>query len=601
MNPKTQPTTPPVKEEQQPTTRELELPPTITVKQLAELMGVSPIDLIKQLMRQGVMAAINQAIDFQVAELVVPAFGFQAKRQPLPSVSIPSLRGLEEEDVSKLVPRPPVVTILGHVDHGKTTLLDAIRKSQVAQKEVGGITQHIGAYQVEYKGERITFLDTPGHEAFTAMRARGAQVTDIAILVVAADDGVMPQTVEAINHAKAAGVPIIVAINKIDKPQADVERVKRQLGDLGLVLEEWGGDVIAVPVSAKQAQGIEDLLENILVVAEVSELRANPDRPAAGVVIEARLDKSRGPVATVLVQNGTLKVGDCIVAGGAYGKVKAMFNDAGRRVKTAPPSTPVEVLGLGTLPEAGDIFSVYPDERTARNIAERRMKEREAQRAAVKALTLEEVYSRISAGEVKELNLILKADVQGSLEAIAGALNRLATDKAKVRILHAASGSITESDVLLAKASKAIILGFNTSPGPGVERLAEREGVEVRLYSVIYHLTEDVEKALKGILEPVYEEVVEGHAEVKAVFPVGKLGKVAGCLVTDGRLHRGASVRILRKGQVIFEGTITSLRRFKQDVTEVATGFECGVGIQGFTDFQPGDILEVHRRERVPG
>ena len=576
------------------------LPQTLTVKRLSELTQISSIDVIKQLMRNGIMASINQVIDYQVSMLVTSAFGVRTKMEAAAeSGAGTALGSLGDIDPSKLVDRPPVVTILGHVDHGKTTLLDTIRKSHVAESEVGSITQHIGAYQVRYKDKDITFLDTPGHEAFTAIRARGARVTDIAVLVVAADDGVMPQTIEALDHARAAGVSLAVAINKVDKPDSDPDRVKRQLGEQGLVLEEWGGDVIAVPVSATTGDGIENLLENLLVIAEVSEFKADPDSPGSGVVIEAKLDRNRGPLATVLVQNGTVRVGSYIVAGSASGRVRAMVNDSGVRIKEATPSVPVEIMGFGSLPEAGDVFQVVADDKTARDLTEKRQKEREMERSSVRALTLEEIYSRINAGEVKELNLVVKADVQGSVEAVCSSLQRLDDSKAKVRILHASSGSITESDVLLASASKAIILGFATSSQPGIEQLAEREGVEIRNYGIIYHLVEDVEKALKGILEAVFRDVVHGHAEIRVVFSVGKSGRAAGCMVIDGRVAKNTLVRVQRNGEVIHEGSISSLRRFKEEVNEIGAGFECGVGILGYIDFEEGDTLETYRREKV--
>ena len=580
----------------------LVLPSTLTVKRLAEFARISPIDAIKQLMRNGIMASINQVIDFEVATLVTSAFGIKVKREEgAVSPGVPSLEALEEADPSKLIPRSPVVTILGHVDHGKTTLLDTIRKSRVAEGEVGSITQHIGAYQVSYNDKQVTFLDTPGHEAFTAIRARGAQVTDIAVLVVAADDGVMPQTIEAVAHAKAAGVPIVVAINKMDKPDANPDFVKGQLAEQGLVLEEWGGDVITVPISAIRGDGIDDLLENILVVAEVADLKADPDRPAAGVVIEARLDRNRGPLATLVVQSGTLKVGDYVLAGTAYGRVRALANDLGKRIKDSGPSIPVEVMGFNPLPEAGDAFVAVPDEKTAKSVADERLREKEIELSSVRALTLEEVYTRINAGEVKELNLVLKADVQGSVEAVISSLEQLDDEKVKVRILHAGSGSITEGDVLLASASKAIVVGFATSTEPGVERLAEREGVEIRHYDIIYRLIEDVEKALKGILETTYVEAVQGHAEVRVIFPMGRRGKIAGCMVTDGRISRGALVRLLRDGEVIHVGSIASLRHFKEDVNEMTANFECGVGLAGYNDFEEGDVLETYRREKASG
>ena len=578
------------------------LPQTLTVKRLAELTNITPIDAIKQLMRNGIMASMNQLIDFEVASMVAATFGVRVKLEESTASSVATAtKPLESVDSSRLVPRSAVVTILGHVDHGKTTLLDTIRQSHVAAGEVGGITQHIGAYQVQYKDQQITFLDTPGHEAFTAIRARGARVTDIAVLIVAADDGVMPQTKEALDHAHAAGVPIVVAINKIDRPDADLDRTKRQLGEHGVILEEWGGDTIVAPISATQGDGIEALLENILVVAEVAELKADPDRPASGVVIEAKLDQRRGPLATALVQNGTLKVGDYVLAGTSYGRVKAMVNDVGQRLKAAGPSVPVEIMGFNPAPEAGDTFVVVPNEKTAREVSEERLRKKQVELSTVRVLTLEEIYTRAGAGEVKELNLIVKADVQGSVEAVCSALSRLDDEKLKVRILHAGSGTITESDVLLASASRAIIIGFTTSTQLGVERLAEREGVEIRNYDIIYRLIEDVEKALKGILEAIYREVVQGHAEVRTVFSLSRRGKIAGCMVTDGRLTRGISVRVLRGGQAIHDGSISSLRHFKEEVNEMAAGFECGVGLGSFSDFEEGDVLETYRRERSSG
>ena len=578
------------------------LPPTLTVKRLSELTSISPIDTIKQLMRNGIMVSLNQVIDFEVATLVTSAFGVRVKPEEGTSPAIgSSLRTSEEADQSHYVARTPVVTILGHVDHGKTTLLDTIRRSRIADGEVGGITQHIGAYQVHYKDKEITFLDTPGHEAFTAIRARGASVTDIAVLVVAADDGVMPQTVEALDHARAANVPITVAINKMDRPDADPDRVKRQLGEHGLVLEEWGGDVITVPISATKGDGIEDLLENILAVAELSELKADPNRPGAGVIIEAKLDKTRGSLATVLVQNGTLQVGDHVLVGTAWGRIRAMFNESGERITEAGPSVPVEMTGFNAVPEAGDRLVVVPNEKTARDIAEERLRERELERSSVRALTLEEVYTRIKTGEVKELNLVIKADVQGSVEAVQSALEHLDDSKGKARILHSGTGTVTEGDVLLASASKAIVIGFGTSIQQGVERLADREGVEIRQYDIIYRLVEDIEKALEGVLETTYREVVQGHADVRAIFSVGKRVKIAGCMVTEGRVSRSAMVRLLRNGEVIHESSISSLRHFKEEVNEMAAGFECGVGLAGFADFQEGDVLETYRRERGTG
>jgi translation initiation factor IF-2 len=579
------------------------LPQILSVKRLAELIDTSPIDVIKQLMRNGIMASMNQIIDFQVSNLVASGLGIRVKveEEAAPAGQALKTAVAVDTDPSRLVERPPIVTILGHVDHGKTTLLDTIRRSRVAAGEVGGITQHIGAYQVNYKDKEITFLDTPGHEAFTAIRARGARVTDIAVLVVAADDGVMPQTIEALDHAKAAGVEIITAVNKMDRPDADPERVKRQLSEQGLIVEEWGGDTISVPVSAIQGEGIEDLLENILVVSELSEFKADPERPGSGVVIEAKLDKNRGSLATLLVQNGTLKVGDCILAGTSWGRIKAMNSDAGKRVRDAGPSTPTEVMGFNTIPEAGDLFMVVPDEKTARSVAEDRMREKEIERSRVRALTLEEIYARINQGEFKELNLVIKADVQGSVEAVCSSLERLDDEHARIRILHAGSGTITESDILLASASDAIVIGFSTSTQPGVERLSEREGVEIRHYGIIYHLIEDLEKALQGILEPAYREIITGHAEIREIFSIGRRGKIAGCMVTDGRITRSAMVRVLRGSETAHEGTIASLRHFRDEVNEMAAGFECGVGLANYTDFQEGDVLETFRSERVRG
>jgi translation initiation factor IF-2 len=580
--------------------RRIQIPPSLTVKQLADLIGVSAVAVIKQLMRNGIMATINQVIDRDTAAIVASDFACEVLEEPRAAQQkAKKYPRFQEDDTTVLKPRPAVVTIMGHVDHGKTSLLDAIRQTKVTATEVGEITQHIGAYQVDIHGQKITFLDTPGHEAFTAMRARGAQVTDIAILVVAADDGVMPQTSEAIDHARAAGVPIVVAINKMDKAEANPQRVKQQLADQALVCEDWGGDVVCVPVSAKKKEGISDLLENLLIVAELEELKANPERRAVGVVIETRLDKTKGPLATVLVETGTLKVGDAFIVGDTSGKVKAMFNDQGKYLRKAEPAAPVEVLGLESVPQAGDTLTVTATEREARTLAQKRQEERRlAALRPAKALSLSDLYSQIRDGQVKELNIVLKTDVQGSIEPIKTSMERLAIDGVKVNILHSGSGSITEGDVLLALASKGIILGFNTRPEPGARQLADSEGVDIRCYEVIYNLVDDMEKALKGMLEPTYVKVVEGHAEVRAIFPVRR-GKVVGVYVTDGRLTRGALARILRHGEVIFESTLSSLRRFKDDVTEVAAGFECGVGIEGFNDFEIGDIIELYRKERA--
>ncbi len=575
--------------------RFITLPPTITVKQMADQLKVSPVEVIKQLMRNGVMANINQAVDYDTASVVVSHFGYEAKKQPMLAKTKRPVAITGE----KLYPRPPVITIMGHVDHGKTSLLDAIRQSNVIATEAGAITQHIGAYQVEVDSRKITFLDTPGHEAFTAMRARGTQVTDIAVLVVAADDGVMPQTVEAIDHARAADVPIVVALNKIDKPDANPDKVKRQLSDLGLVIEEWGGDTICVPISAKKKQGISDLLENLLLVADILELKAEHDSPAEGVVIEARLDKSRGPLATLLVQKGVLKPGDNIIVSNTWGRVKAMFNDLGKQLKKAEPATPVEVLGLNAVPLAGDIFKVTANEREARTLLDKQKDSQKRVTTRARPLGLSDLSTQISTGQIKELNIILKTDVQGSIEPIRDSLEHLGDEKVKVRIIHYGSGGITEGDVLLALASKAIVIGFNSRPESGTQRLAETEGISIRYYNVIYELIKDVEKALKGMLEPTYTEVTEGQAEVIAVFESGKKGRIAGVSVKEGKIKRDASARVIRKGESIHESRIISLKRFKEDVKEVATGFECGLRIEGFSDFQVGDIVQTYRQEIV--
>jgi len=559
-------------------------------------------------MNNGIMANINQQLDYETAAIVAEEMGFEAQPEAPPAAVeeveiIPTPlkeRLYEGEAPENLRPRPPVVTMLGHVDHGKTSLLDVIRHTNVAASEAGGITQHIGAYQVEHKGKKITFLDTPGHEAFTAMRARGAQGADIAVLVVAADDGVMPQTLEAIDHARAAQVPIIVAINKMDKPNANPERVKEQLSEAGLGLEEWGGNVICVLVSAKEKTGIEELLDSILLVADLAEIKANPDRPAVGTVIEAKLDKTRGPSATLLVQNGTLREGDSLVIDDIYGRVRAMFNERGERLKEAPPSTPVVVLGLSGVPRAGDIFEVVEDERTARAIAAQRAEEKERKAARpARVLSLEELYARMEAGQVKELRLILKTDVQGAIEPVVSSLEKLSRDELKVKFIRTGTGNITESDIMLAVASKAIVIGFNVEVDPAARIMAEAEGVDVRLYDVIYRLIEDVDKALKGLLEPTYEELITGRAEVRAVFTIPRVGNVAGVYVTEGLLSRNSLARVKRDGQVIYEGRVASLKRFAEDVKEVKAGFECGVGLEGFGDFKEGDIIELYRKEKV--
>jgi len=573
----------------------IEIPQSVAVRQLADLLHISAIDIIKQLMRKGIFANINQVIDYETAAAVAVDLGYEAHPKSRAARAGESKRYRPgDEELGGLQLRPAVVTIMGHVNHGKTRLLDAIRETNVMATEAGGITQHIGAYQVEVNGQKITFLDTPGHEAFTAMRARGAQVTDITILVVAADDGVMPQTLEAIDHARAAGVPIVVAINKIDKPEANPEQVKQQLSDAGLVIEEWGGDVVCVPISAKEKTGISELLENLLVVAEMEELKADPSRSAVGVVIEAELDKSKGPLATVLIQTGTLKVGDTVVVGSTWGRIRAMFNDMGKRVRKAEPSMPVELLGLDGVPQVGDILTAVAGEHQARALIQKHQQE-----MPPKAVRLDNLFDQISAGQVKELDVVLKADVQGSIEPIRSSLEQLATEQVQVRIIHSGSGNITESDVMLAIASKGLIIGFGTSVEAGARRLAEVEGVDIRLYDVIYNLVDDVGKALKGMLEPTYVEVIEGRAEVKAVFPSVKKSKVAGVYVTEGKVSRSASVRVRRGEEIVGESVVSSLRRFKDDVKEVTSGYECGVGVKDFNDFEVGDILELVRREKA--
>ncbi|MFN3762568.1 MAG: translation initiation factor IF-2 [Anaerolineae bacterium] len=588
--------------------RVIEIPARLTVRELAQLMNVSPIDVIKRLMYDGIIATINQTIDYETAAIVASEMGFEPRGETVAVAEEEAAlagptplweRLYAQEDPANLRPRPPVVTVLGHVDHGKTSLLDAIRQTNVAAGEVGGITQHIGAYQVEHNGRLITFLDTPGHEAFTAMRARGAQTTDIAILVVAADDGVMPQTIEAINHARAARVPIIVALNKIDKPTAQPERVKRQLSDLGLTPDEWGGDTFVIPVSAKKRIGLEDLLATILLVADEQNIRANPNRPAVGTVLEAQLDRSMGPTATVLVQNGTLRVGDAVVAGTVYGRVRRMLDSHGKPIREAPPSTPALILGLSDVPTAGDIFEVVENEKVARAIAAQRQQEREAQAARPTRLTLDDLSRSIRQGQVKELNLIIKADVQGSIEPIVSSLSKLGREDLKVNIIHAAAGNVTESDINLAIASRAIVIGFQVTVDPAARRLAENEGVDVRIYDIIYELIDEVELALKGLLEPTYVEKTIGKAEVRATFEIPKVGRVAGCYVLEGEVRRNARARLFRQGEQKFDGPLASLKRFAKDVREVKAGYECGIGLEGFHDIQVGDILEFYVKERV--
>jgi translation initiation factor IF-2 len=571
----------------------------MTVGELAKLLHKDASEVIKKLLFLGVMATINQMLDLDTIQLIADEYKVEVDLKI--AVDESNFEELEEQDdPADLVERPPVVTIMGHVDHGKTTLLDAIRSTSVVAGEAGGITQHIGAYQVEARGKKITFLDTPGHEAFTAMRARGAQVTDITILVVAADDGVMPQTVEAINHAKAANVPIIVAVNKIDKPESNPERVKQELTEHGLVPEEWGGDTIFVNVSAKHKQGLDDLLEMILLVAEVRELKANPNKRARGTVIEAELDRGKGSVARVLIQNGTLKVGDAFVAGSVFGRVRTMINDRGKRLKEAPPSTPVEITGMTEVPQAGDPFIVFEDERKARQIAETRAsRQRQAALGAANRVTLEDLYRHMKESEQKELHIVLKADVQGSVEALRSSLEKIDVEGARVKIIHAAVGAINESDINLASASNAIVIGFNVRPEPAAKSMAEQEKVDIRLYTVIYNAIEEIEAAMKGLLDPVYKETFLGRAEVRSTFKVSKVGTIAGCMVTEGKVTRNAQVRLVRDGAVVYEGKIESLKRFKDDVREVAQGYECGISIEKFNDVKEGDIIEAYIMETV--
>ncbi len=586
----------------------IEIPASLTVRDLAARIEASPIDVIKQLMANGVMANINQQIDYDTAAIVIEEFGFEARPAVAPEPELAEEKAaapewrriIGDEDPASLVPRPPIVTILGHVDHGKTTLLDAIRETNVAEGEAGGITQRIAAYQVRHRDRLITFLDTPGHAAFTAMRARGAQGADIAVLVVAADDGVMPQTKEALAHVKAARVRILVALNKVDKPNANPDNVKQQLADLGLVPDDWGGDTLIVPVSAKKRTGIEDLLEAIVLVADSTEIKANPKGRVFGSVIEARLDRNKGVVATLLVQNGTLRVGDILLAGKASGNVRAMDDFQGKTVQEATPSTPVSVLGLSDVPDAGEVFITATSEREARTlVAERRLAAQQVATRPRAAKTLDQVFDAFQKGETQELRLIVKADVQGSLEPIVSSLRDLSAGEIKVNVLHAATGNIGENDVMLAAASDAIVIGFNVMPDPGARRVAEAEGVDIRLYDIIYRLTEDVEKALKGLLAPETRKVALGRAEVRKVFRIPKIGNIAGSLVVQGEIRRGARARVLRGQDEIFDGTITSLKHEKEDVREMREGFECGIGVKGFAEFQPGDIVECYTTEQV--
>ena len=577
------------------------IPETITIKELAEKMKLQPSAIVKKLFLQGTIVTINQEIDFEKAEEIAMEYDVLCEKEKKINV-IEELLREEEEDEKDMVSRPPVICVMGHVDHGKTSLLDAIRQSNVTSREAGGITQHIGAYVVEANGQRITFLDTPGHEAFTAMRMRGAQATDIAILVVAADDGVMPQTVEAINHAKAAGVEIIVAVNKIDKPSANVERVKQELSEYELIPEDWGGSTVFVPVSAHTKEGIPELLEMILLTAEVKELKANPNRKARGLVIEAQLDKGRGPVATVLVQKGTLKVGDSIAAGSCYGRVRAMMDDKGNRVKEAGPSTPVEILGLNDVPNAGEVFVALQNEKEARSFAETFITEGKNKLIEdTKAkLSLDDLFSQIKAGNVKELPIIVKADVQGSVEAVKQSLVKLSNEEVVVKVIHGGVGTINESDVTLASASNAIIIGFNVRPDATAKSIADREKVDMRLYRVIYQAIEDVEAAMKGMLDPVYEEQVTGHAIVRQTFKASGVGTIAGSYVLDGKITRGSKARITREGEQIFEGPLASLKRFKDDVKEVNAGYECGLVFEGFNDLKEDDMIEIYIMVEVP-
>jgi translation initiation factor IF-2 len=579
----------------------------MTVKELADVLQVEPVQVMKLLIKNGMMATINQEIDFDTGAIVATEMGIDAVEQKLHAEEIEDQpedtaagSPIIEEDPEKLKPRPPVVTIMGHVDHGKTTLLDAIRQTNVAGGEAGGITQHIGAYQVEKNGRKITFLDTPGHQAFTQMRARGAQVTDLVIIVVAADDGVMPQTREAIAHARAANVPIIVAINKIDAPGANPEHVKQELADVGVQVEQYGGDVVSVEVSAKKRQNLDELLDMVLLVTEILDLKANPDRPAIGAVVEARLDRMKGPMCTVLIRAGTLKLGETVVVGSSFGKIRAMYNDRGKPIKAALPSTPVEVLGLLDVPAAGDTLQVFGDERFARTLAAERVRERRVESLQpTKKLGLADLSSFIQAGQMKDLNLVLKGDVKGSIEAVQGALQQLSTEKVTVRVLLADTGAVTESDIQLASASRALVIGFNVKLDPSARRAAEVSDVDIRFYDIIYKLTEDIEAALKGMLDPVFTEVVTGHAEVLQVFSTTKTERVAGSKVIDGTVHRSDQVRVLRNEKVVYEGKVGSLRRGRDDAREVATGYECGIMVEGYNDFVVGDLIESWTREKV--
>ena len=568
------------------------IPDSITVGELATRLKKSAAEVIKKLMSLGVMATINEQIDFDTASLVAEELGAKVEKEVI--VTIEERLIDDSDDEENLQPRSPVVVVMGHVDHGKTSILDRIRHANVTASEAGGITQHIGAYQVKYNGQTITFLDTPGHEAFTSMRARGANITDIAILVVAADDGIMPQTIESINHAKAANIQVIVAINKMDKEGADADRVKQELTEHNLVCEEWGGNTICVPVSAKTGEGIDELLENILLVAEVQELKANPDRLAKGTVIEARLDKGRGPIATLLVQKGTLHTGDVIIAGTSVGRVRVMTNDKGRTVKSAGPSVPVEITGLADVPSAGDIFDAVKDERLARELVEKRKHDiKEEQFKSVKKVTLDNLFSHIAEGEIKELPIIVKADVQGSVEAVKQSLEKLSNDEVRVTVIHGGVGAVSDSDVMLANASNAIIVGFNVRPDPVAAESAARDGVDIRLYRIIYDAIEEIETAMKGMLAPKFREISVGRIEVRQVYKISSVGMVAGCYVLDGKVTRQCQIRVVRDGIVVAEDKISSLKRFKDDAKEVASGYECGISLEKFADVKEGDIFEA--------
>ena len=573
----------------------------ITVDELSQKIGQTPANVIKVLFMLGTMVTINSSLDDEQVALICMEFGLECKKVvPVSEVNFEDLEVVD--DPKDLEPRPPVITIMGHVDHGKTTLLDHIRKSRVAEGEFGGITQHIGAYQVSVKGKKITFLDTPGHEAFTAMRARGAMITDIVIIVVAADDGVMPQTREAVDHALAAGVPIIVAVNKIDKPGADPQRIMTEVSELGLMPEEWGGDVPYVNISAKQGTGIDELLETVTVVAELAELKANPKRMAYGSVIEGRLDKGRGPVATLLIQNGTLRSGNPIVVGATFGRVRQLVDDRGREIKAAGPATPVEITGLNDVPEAGDKFMVFETEREARHVGEERAQKKiEEERNSTSAMSLDDLFSQMKSGEVVDLNIIVKADVNGTAEAVKSSLEKIDVEGARVNVIRSTVGAISESDILLASASKAIIYGFNVRPDANVRRKADEEGVEIRLHQVIYKMVEEIEAAMKGMLAPEMEEVVTGQAEIRHIYKVSKVGNIAGCYVTDGSIKRDCGIRLIREGIIVYEGKLASLKRFKDDAKEVNQGYECGLTIENYNDIKEGDIVEGYVMQEVEG